>query len=77
MIGHAIRDAAKLFTLELQIEAGRQFAELPDEITISVMRSPEDAKELLNEIVAKRTPDANCGSLRITCRYPLKLNPAG
>ena len=58
MIGHAIRDAAKLFTLELQIEAGRQFAELTDEITNSVRRSPQNAKQLLDETVAKLTPDA-------------------
>jgi hypothetical protein len=53
MIGHAIRDAAKLFTLELQIEAGKPFAELTDEITNSVRRSPQNAKELLDETVAK------------------------
>ena len=59
MIGHAIRDAAKLFTLELQIEAGRHFPELTDEITNSVKRSPQQAKELLDKAVAKLIPDAN------------------
>src|ERR1035438_10168235 len=51
MIGHAIRDAAKLFTLELQIDRGGEFgefAELTDEITNSVRRSPQQAKELLD-----------------------------
>jgi hypothetical protein len=54
MIGHAIRDAAKIFTLELQIE----FAGLTDKITNSVRRSPQKAKELLDETVAKLMPDA-------------------
>ena len=58
MIGHAIRDAAKLFTLELQIEAGRHFPDLTDEITNSVRRSPQSAKELLDETVANLMPDA-------------------
>ena len=58
MIGHAIRDAAKLFMSELEFEAGREFHELPDEIRNSVMRSPQNAKELLDEMVAKRMPDA-------------------
>ena len=62
MIGHAIRDAAKLFTLELQIERGGEFgefAELTDEITNSVRRSPPQAKELLDMAVAKLIGDAN------------------
>ncbi len=56
MIGHAIRDAAKLLTLELEIEAGRHFPELTDEITNSVRRSPQDAEKVLDEKVAKLVP---------------------
>lgn len=44
MIGNAMDDAAKLFTLELQIDAGRLLPELPDEITNTVMRSEIHAK---------------------------------
>ena len=36
-----------------------EFAELTDEITNSVRRSPQQAKELLDKAVAKLIPDAN------------------
>lgn len=61
-ICHAIRDAAKLFTSELQIELGRQFPQLPDVITNSVRRSPRTAEKFLNETVATLRGNAiSCG----------------
>ena len=58
-IGIAIRNAAKLFALELNGADGEPelLAALTDEITDSVMRSPQNAKELIDAAVAKLRPD--------------------
>jgi hypothetical protein len=57
MIGHAIYDAAKLFTLELQLEAGRKFNDLHVEIQQVVMNSPATAKAELDAIVERLLPE--------------------
>jgi hypothetical protein len=53
MISEAIFDAAKLFTLELEFEAGRQFSDLHLEIQETVMKSPATAEADLDAIVER------------------------
>ena len=54
MIGYALRDAAKLFWLELQIGAGEDLeAAIVDEITDAVCRSPKDADKVLDAMVQR------------------------
>ena len=57
MIGNAIYDAAKLFTLELQLEAGRKFKDLHIEIQQAVMKSPATAEVVLDAIVERLLPN--------------------
>ncbi|PYI87200.1 MAG: hypothetical protein DME26_06905 [Verrucomicrobia bacterium] len=57
-ISWAIYDAAKLFTLELELEAGRAFRGLHVGIRRAVMRSPQTATEYLDETVRRLIPKA-------------------
>jgi hypothetical protein len=58
MIGAAIHDAAKLFALELELEAGRKFSGLHIEIQETVMKSPSTAEADLDAIVGRLLPVA-------------------
>lgn len=56
MICAAIYDAAKLFTLELELEAKRTFKDLHLEIQKTVMKSPATADADLDIIVSRLVP---------------------
>lgn len=59
-ISCAVYDAAKLFTLELEIEAEKCFPDLPNEIQQKIVEWPENARTYLDELVKKLTPQEAC-----------------
>ena len=76
MIGHALRDAAKLFWLELQIEAGEKLeAAIVDEIKDAVCHSPKDADQILDEMVQRVMPSSRAARSASAARASLCPEP--